>query len=221
VEHHWKILRRSAWIAIVTHFVGGVSMLMILRQGLETNPDFNNRLHFLVDHKVLWIAGWLPWSIASLAILYFYTSFARAHKNSSNLSRKLGPLAVLLSLVGVGFDLTAQWIEMTKIPELALKALSDPFNMEFLFIHRKAMMFTGFMANGLYSLSALLLVSMAWRSYANWIRVAGLSVGIVGLTASGAVFLNSVSGMFWTNAILVPCILVWQLGILLSHTKKI
>ena len=66
-----KALRLSAVIAIVTHFAGGISMLMILRYGLETNFDLNNRLSFLVSHKALWITGWLPWSAAALSILYF------------------------------------------------------------------------------------------------------------------------------------------------------
>jgi hypothetical protein len=221
MESCYQRLRISAYIAIATHFSGGVSMLVILRHGLETNANFNDRLHFLVEHKTLWIAGWIPWSIAALSILFFYVCFARAHKNSTSLSRVIGPVAVLLSVVGAAFDLTAQWIEMTRIPDLALKALSDPFNMEFLSVHRKAMMFTGFTANGLYSLSALLLAGMTWSFYANWIRIAGLSVGILGLAASAAVFVNSVAGMFWANAILVPCILIWQAGVALQSRNAL
>lgn len=221
MNHHWKTLRNSSLITIVTHFVGGISMLLILRHGLETNTDFNDRLRFLVDHKALWIAGWIPWSIAALSILYFYGNFANAHKNSKNYSLSMGLLVFFLTVVAVALDFKAQKMEILLIPDLAQKALANPSaSASFLAVHRKAMMLTGFAANGLYSLSALLLVRMTWKFYANWIRIAGLCVGVVGLAASGMVFVNSVNGMLWTNAILVPCILIWQLGIVLTHMKK-
>jgi hypothetical protein len=215
-SHPWKALKRAAFTAIVTHLIGGISMLLILRQGLETNSDLTNRLHFLTEHKALWIAGWLPWSAAALSILYFYACFARAHCTS----RTAGRLAVLLTLIGIAFDLSAHGIEIFMIPSLAERAISHPLDTtDFLSIHRTAMMLTGLTANGLYSLSAILLTGMTWSIYPTWLRIAGLGVGVFGLAVSAAVFINSVSGMFWTNAILVPCILAWQMGIAIHAMK--
>src|SRR5437016_9022369 len=94
---------KRATIAFVLHLVAGAAMAVVLRQGLETNPDLQNRLSFLVNHRALWTLGWLTWTAAAIAILYFYMVFASTHHT--------GSLVVFLTAAAIAPDLAAQAIE--------------------------------------------------------------------------------------------------------------
>jgi len=187
-------LRRAAAIAFCAHLVAGLSMAFVLRHGLETTPDLQDRLAFLTNHRVLWTFGWLSWTIAALAILYFYVAFAATHHLKSH-------FAVFLTVSALGPDLAAQAIEIGVLPN-AVPEL-------FLTLHRIAVLLSGFVANGLYSGTALILVWAARRAYPPWVSIIGLVVGVSGITLSAAALLDSVAGMFWTNVVLVPSILLW------------
>jgi hypothetical protein len=76
---------------------------------------------------------------------------------------------------------------------------------------------SGGVANGLYSLSALILAWSTRRSYLPRVWMAGVAVGVFGLSLSVAALMNSVTGMFWTNVFLVPSILIWLAGVALSR----
>ena len=174
-------------------------MALVLRRGLETNPDFQDRVMFLMNRRALWTFGWLTWTAAALSILYFYNAFAEAHQPAMR-------FAVFLAVAALGPDLAAQAIEMGVLPGLANREL-------FLSLHRASMMMTGFAANGLYSLTAFLLALSTRRAYPWWVWLAGVAVGMFGFALSAAVLLNSVAGMFWTNVVLVPTLLLWLAGV--------
>jgi hypothetical protein len=197
-----KRLRRAAIIAFCVHLVAGVLMALVLRRGLDTNPDLQDRMAFLVHHRVIWTAGWLTWTAAALAILYFYLAFAEAH--DSGLAS-----TVLLTVAAIGPDLAGQAIEIGVLP-----AVGPPL---FLTLHRVSVMLSGYLANGLYSLTALILTWRTRRAYPAWVWSAGMAVGLSGLALSVAALMDSADGMFWTNAILVPAILVWIAGVGLSQ----
>jgi len=76
-------------------------------------------------------------------------------------------------------------------------------------LHRVAVMLSGYVANGLYSVTALILVWGARHAYPAWVSTIGLAVGVFGIALSVAALLDSVGGMFWTNVFLVPCLLLW------------
>jgi hypothetical protein len=182
-------------------------MLLVLAHGLETNADLQDRLGFLVNHRVWWIFGWLTWTGAALAILYFYIAFADAHRPSSY-------FAVLLTVAAFGPDLAAQAIEIGVLPSLAAQALSRNAAPElFLALHRVAVMLSGFAANGLYSMTALILAWGARREYPPWVSSMGFAVGVSGIALSVAALLDSTAGMFWTNVLLVPALALWLIGV--------
>jgi hypothetical protein len=192
-------LRRAATIAFCLHLVAGAAMALILRNGLETNPDFLNRVSFIVDHAALWTFAWLTWTAAAVAILYFYAAFAVEHQT--------GPIAVWLTIAAIGPDLCAQAIEIGALPQIATRA--DLF----VTLHRIAVLMSGFVANGLYSASAFILAWTARRVYPAWIPAAGLATGIFGIALSAAALSNSADAMFWANVALLPCLLLWLGGV--------
>ncbi len=81
-------------------------------------------------------------------------------------------------------------------------------------------MLSGYLANGLYSVTALILVSGTRRRYPRWVWWSGIGVGLLGLTLSVACLFDWVGGMFWSNVFLVPLILVWLAGVGLSSSAS-
>ena len=189
-------LRRAAVLAFCAHLLAGLGMAVVLRRGLETTPVLQDRLAFLANHRALWTGAWLTWTFAAVAILYFYMAFADVHLPASR-------LPVLLTVIALSPDLAAQAIEIGVLPSLA----SAPEL--FLTFHRVAVMLSGYLANGLYSVTAMILAWGARRAYPPWISAVGLAVGVFGIGLSIAALLDSVAGMFWTNALLLPALLIW------------
>jgi hypothetical protein len=210
-------LRSAAWIAFVVHLLAGVAMAAVLSQGLETNGDLHARLHFLARQTLWWNLAWLTWNGAALTMLWFVVCFAQAHGN-----RLAGRAAVCFTTAAIALDLGAEAIEMGALPDLARTILDDlqqtanpPSLLLLHSLHRLAVMLTGYGANGLYSLSALLLAWSTRREYRYWVWPAGAAVGVIGLALSGAVLVNSVAGMVVGNVLLGPCLLYWLLAVAL------
>lgn len=129
--------------------------------------------------------------------------------------------AVLLTVAAIGPDLAAQAIEIGVLPSLAYRAFSTNAAPElFLTLHRVAVMLSGYLANGLYSLTALILAWSTRRVYPAWVWTLGVATGIVGFMLSAAVLMDSAAGMFWTNVLLVPAILLWLAGVAISLPKS-
>jgi hypothetical protein len=208
-------LSRAAWLALVVHLAAGLAMAIILRHGLETNADLADRLRFIVERRAWWTAGWLCWTLAAVTILSFYACFAAAHRSTGASPALLGP-AVLLTVAAVGADCTAQAVEVFVLPGLARAADATGF----LAWHRTAVLLTGFLANGLYTLSALLLVWAARSVYPRWIRIAGFGVVAGGSALSAAAWADSAAGMLWANVVLVPSLLLWLAGVAASAARR-
>jgi hypothetical protein len=225
INKRWNRLSKAALIAAIVHFIAGLFMAIVLRQGLDT-AELSDRLAFLTQHQFLWNMGWFAWNLAALAILYFYFCFADAHENVSNEKNWLLKLAVLLATAGVGIDFCAEAIEIGVLPHLAQMSLihSGSFattSVElFLSMHRAALMMTGCMANELYTISAAMLI-FATRTHYDWlVKLFGIGLVIGGFWLSIACLYNSITGMFLSNLLLLPMLILWQLGIAYESNKK-
>jgi hypothetical protein len=214
-DHPWKSSSRAAWAAFASHLIAGVAMALILRHGLETNADLTDRLRFVAHRRPLWTAGWLTWTFAAVTILNFYARFAAAHR-SRGVSP--GPLrtAVMLTIAAVAADWTAQAIEVFVLPGFARSADTAGF----LAWHRTAVLLTGFLANGLYTVSAFLLVWAARGAYSRWIQAAGFGVVAGGSMLSVAAAVDSAAGMMFANVVLVPSLLAWLAGVATSRLSE-
>jgi len=192
-------LRYAAILAFTAHLVAGLAMVFVLRHGLETTADLHARLEFLLNHRVAWTLAWLTWTVAAPAILYFYVAYADAHRISSR-------VPIYLTVVAIACDLSAQAIEIGVLPSLVAHEEL------FLGFHRAAVMLSGYLANGLYSITAMYLTFAARSAYPPWVSTAGIAVGVFGISLSLAALADSAAGLFWTNVFLLPSILVWLAG---------
>ena len=206
-----KRLACAAGLALAMHLLAGLAMLFILRRGLETNADLADRLHFIASHRASWTAAWLCWTAAGPTILFFYWCLSRAHDLRAPWNR-----AALLTIPAIALDWSAQRIEISTLPPLAAARDSTLF----LVMHRLAVLLTGGAANALYTAAALLLVIGTRNEYRKEIVGAGYGVAAFGLCLSAAAAAGSASGMFWANAGLVPCLLVWLAGIGLTAWRR-
>ena len=209
----WSRLSQAAWLAWVVHLAAGFAMAWILRHGLETNADLPDRLRFIVERRAWWTAGWLCWTLAAVTILNFYARFAVAHRALAPVALSL---AVWLTVAAVAADWTAQAVEVLVLPGLARAADATGF----LARHRTAVLLTGFLANGLYTSSALLLVWASRPAYPRWIQGAGFGVVAGGTALSAAAWADSASGMLWANVVLVPSLLLWLAGVAASAARR-
>lgn len=214
MDPDWRRLERSAWLSLGVHLAAGLAMAFVLRWGLETNPDLESRLRFLAEHTFAWRAAWGTWNAAALSVLWFFYAFARAKPGGVTRA------ALRIGFAAVALDLSAEAIEMWHIPRLAADALGGQGVAAFFAAHRAAVLLTGFGANGLYTLSSVLLVYVSRDDVPRWTRAAGWGVGAAGAALSCAALAGSAAGMFWTNAVLVPCIASWQLGVALAARRR-
>ncbi|HKC11401.1 MAG TPA: hypothetical protein VKI41_05020 [Vicinamibacteria bacterium] len=183
-------------------------MALILRHGLETNADLADRLRFVAQRRLLWTTGWITWTVAAVTILNFYARFAAAHRSRGASPAPLRT-AVVLTVAAVGADWTAQSFEMFVLPGLARAGNTAGF----LAWHRAAVLLTGFLANGLYTIAALLLVWASRHAYPRWIQMAGFGVVAGGSILSAMAWADSAVGMLLANVLLVPSLLVWLAGV--------
>lgn len=218
-------VQRAAWLALATHLVAGVAMAVVLRHGLETNPDLHQRLTYIVEHGRLWTLAWLTWSVAAITVLYFYISLCGLQEAQARYSG-LGRLAVLIASAGLATDLAAEAIEIGALPELARQALalqsldqsSPPLSL-FLSLHRIDVMLSGYVANGLYSFAAMILAVVTRRHFPPWVPLIAVAAGLFGVALSVACLFESVAGMFWCNVILVPLLWIWLAGVAMSSSS--
>ena len=207
-------LRRAAAISLAVHFVAGLALLLVLGRGLATNPDLQDRLRFLAERPWVWRAGWLTWNAAALSVLWYFRAYVDARAEECGAA---GRLAVALGVCAVAADLSAEALLMGPLPGLAAAARRVPDRLvDFLAVERAAVLLTGGLANGLYTLVSVWLAWLARRSHPRWVTAAGLLIALPGFALSIAAVVGSVPGLYWSNAALVPLIVAWQLGVLLS-----
>jgi hypothetical protein len=135
--------------------------------------------------------------------------------------------AVYVTAAAVALDLAAEGIEMSVVPELAPRAMtqqlvSDPDQsalQAFNTWHRAAVMLTGFAANGLYTLSAVILASCGRGLFPRWTSFAVAGVALGGFLLSLAALLDWVTGMVLANVLLLPALLLWKLGVWQTAVK--
>jgi hypothetical protein len=208
----WGALRRAAWLAWATHAAAGLTMLLVLQHGLETNADVDARMRFLAEQRVAWTLAWLPWNAAALSILYFCVRFAAAHRSDANAPAL--QFAVALCGAAIACDLLSESLFMGLLPELTRDRAA------FLLWQRAAVLLTGYVANGLYTGAIATLVFATRSAYAAHGVAVGGVVAVAGAALSVAALLGSVSGMYWTNAVLMPALLLWLAFVALDARRR-
>lgn len=200
----WRRISVAAWVALATHLLAGMALVILLRDGLDTNPDVASRLAYIAGHRAAWIGGWLAWHAASLSIVIFVVVASFAAR--SGVQPVLGRIAVACVICAFAMDLSGQTLFIGLLPSAAAP-LADADSI--LRIHRIAALLSGYAGNGLYTLATLLVAAMLWPASGAIMRIAGAAIAVSGASLSVAALVGSAGGMYWSNAVLLPAILVW------------
>lgn len=200
----WRRASIAAWAALAAHLLAGLALLVLLRDGLDTNPDAASRLAYIAEHRAAWIGGWLTWHAASLSIVVFIILTSRAAESSARAG--LGHVAVAFVIAAVAVDLAGQTLLIGFWPPAADPLPDADFTLG---VHRVAVLLSGYAGNGLYTLATLLIAAQLWRESNGLMRLAGLTIGVSGAALSVTALVGSARGMYWSNAALLPALLLW------------
>src|SRR5262249_34125258 len=105
-------------------------MIVLLRPGLLGDRAW------IAAHRPGWIAGWLLWQAAAIALLAFYVALSMRWRERAPIRTRLAPL---VAAAGLAADLGAETMLMV-----------DPATF------RIAQALTGYLGNGLYTVAGIL-----------------------------------------------------------------
>jgi len=171
------------------------AMVLVLRHGMQTEPDMCARAQYVRDHATAWYLGWAVWMASALSVLAFYVWWRRCIGRN-----RLGEAAVFAAVLGVYCDLTGEALLMAVASET-----------EFLLYELYQDMgtaLTGGAANGLYTMGGILL-TLATRDLPRGIRLMQWITWIAGVAMTVSAIVESVAGLVISGAILFPTFIVW------------
>lgn len=215
-----KRLSIAAWVALAVHLIANGTMALVLRNGLAVNSDLPVRLAFLASQRTLWIAGWLPWSLASFGIFAVFICFWRANAKAVS-SPQLLKLAVFVCILAMCCDLAGQGIAMLVLPDAAQGALrqdiTDP--RQFNDYYNLVVMLSGGAGNLGYTAATLLCALPARALYPRWVTISAVGIGVLGVLETASCFTDSLLLQVVLNAALFPVLSLWLVGVALHANR--
>jgi hypothetical protein len=150
-----RLLTFLAWGNVGVHLLGLVLAGLGMRQGTLTVP-LADRMAYLASDPLGWSLGWSVWMCCTLSLIAFLAVLAQRFPAQAGLSQ----LAVTLSVVGGAFDLFCDSAYLVVFPWIA--SLQPPAEIIFLTFEKLIAIGSLVVANGLYSIS-ILLMTLALR----------------------------------------------------------
>jgi hypothetical protein len=165
-------LRTLAWINLCVHALGlGAALAMRPGTGLVSVEE---RIGVLASAPLAWGAGWAIWMICALVLFAFFFTLA------DELATRAARAALAIVSVALAVDLFCDAGQMAVLPAAAHAPAAT-----FLVVERLVGVGGTLVANGLYSLAAVIVSLSLTRRLE---RVLGLGVGMFGaLMAAGGV----------------------------------
>ena len=154
------------------NFCALVAMALVLRFGTEIVPNTADRIAYISQHPTAWRAGWSLWIAAAVSLVGFYAWWGSFINDS-----RRATIAVAIASLGLCFDLLAESFLIGWLPE------------HYATVAPLATILTGGAANGLYTLSGIILTlatpalprRLAVIAWAAWI--AGIALTIFSLAS--------------------------------------
>jgi hypothetical protein len=181
-----------------------------MRGGLPVDTTVDERMRFIAENHVAWSVSWGVWMVSALGLFAFFAIVADGLKKSF-------PRTIGLSLVAMGIvpDLIAEVILAFVLPKIVQANTSIDL---FLIMETLAFHLTGFLANGLYNLGALLLtlIVISEKLIKPWVAVWGIMAWMLGILLSASVAVDSMKAAEIFTASSMVMSTAWML--LYAHT---
>ncbi|HZN62090.1 MAG TPA: hypothetical protein VFC90_06760 [Planctomycetota bacterium] len=190
-----RIRSLAAPACALLNAAAGVAMLVLLRPGMEVEPDPAARAAYIAGHPVAWRAGWALWIGAAISLAGFYAWWG------SRLGRaRPATSAFVIVLAAVACDLFAESLYLGWLPQ-DLETTAP-----------LGTLLTGVAANGLYTIAGILLtlatpLGRALRLWAALVWTCGVGVTLFTVTGFIPGLVASTAGLM----ILLPP-WVWMMG---------
>jgi hypothetical protein len=158
-------LRRLAWVNVVAHALG-LALALGMRPGTAVFT-VEARMGFLAAAPLAWQAGWGVWMLCALALGAYFSALA------AELEPFVRRVALLLVGAAVAVDLLCDAAQLAVLP-LAARGGVDGF----LVVERAVGVGGALVANGLYTLAAVVVTFTSLRRSAD--RLLGAALGLAG-----------------------------------------
>lgn len=180
-------------LLVVAFHVFASVMLLLVREGTESQSDLALREQFIATHLSMWVTCWFLWVASSLGLMVFFVLWA-------NTLAERGASVVLLiaccavALVGLGFDLTNEIILITKLTNPAIQGEL------FAYWARRATVFGAGFGNAYYCVAGVLMAIISRHAglHRSALFAWGIAVWLCGFVLSAAAFLEQ--GLLMTIA---------------------
>jgi hypothetical protein len=157
-------LRGVAWLNVVVHAVG-LGMALKMRPGTPLVP-LEERMTFLAAAPLGWQLGWAVWALAALALLAYFVIL------SEYLDSPVRRAALACVAAAIAVDLSCDSLQIVLLPMAAHGQAGI-----FLLIERAVGLLGTLIANGLYTLAAVLVTFRLRRPID---RILGAALGAAG-----------------------------------------
>jgi hypothetical protein len=191
-----RTARKVSLGAALANLLASALMLFVLRRGLPPE-SLDTRSEFVSSHETLWRLGWLSWNVAAVTLIGLLLVLASRWKHEAPF---LCALAIVVATAGLAADLSA---------EALLIGLSKQSPGTFESIQTEALLLTGFVANGLYTLAGILLTVAGRRLLPRALLVLAALVWTAGLWLAAATLVDSSTGEIASTGVLMPSFVIW------------
>jgi hypothetical protein len=181
LQSGFRSLTFLAWFNVVLHIVG----LVLAAVGMAPGSGlamWGDRMDYLADGPVLWTLGWATWMVCAAALIAFLAAVTFHLQDRAGLPQ----FALMIAVVGAGFDLLCDSVYILVFPRVALGL--DEQRALFVVMDRITGIASLVIANGAYSV-AILLLTMALRAQPRLLPLTtatGFGVGMFGLVLAAA-----------------------------------
>jgi len=180
-------VHRVAYLASALNALAAAAMVFLLRPGLLGDHAW------LATHRPAWIAGWLLWQAAAIALVAFYVVLSMRWRERAPIRTRLAPF---VAAAGLAADLTAETMLMI-----------DPTA-----TFRIASALTGYLGNGLYTVAGILLLTAGARGLPRFLVLLGAATFAAGVALSATSLPEWPIGEMAATAALMPLFVIWSFG---------
>lgn len=181
----------APWGCAIANALAATLMLLGLRGGTEVVPSMAQRAAYITNHAALWRVGWLVWMIAAVTLVAFY-----AWWGAWLASRRLAVAAFIVAAVGLACDLFAESLFIGWLPD-RIETIAP-----------LASLLTGGAANGLYTLSGVML-TLATRALRGPLRAWAWATWVSGFALTICSLVQNVPGMIIATSLLMTLLCPW------------
>jgi hypothetical protein len=184
-----------AWLNVLVHVIGLAFAAFGMRPGTPLAP-LPERLAYLARAPLGWSLGWGSWMLCAGALIAFLAAVAHRLGERADLAR----LGLMVAVAGGAFDICCDAVYIVVFPALA--AAQPPSEALFLAVERVTGLASLVIANGGYSVGALL-ITLALRGRKGLVPytvAVGYGVAGFGLLLAAAGF----TGVPWHAAWATP-----------------